>query len=92
MVYRKSISPRAGIVQVQIDDNEPFTVDSYFHNGWGTYNDYMIILDTCEKKEHTVRITFTGEKSKQTLEKASCLQIKPEEVGSKFTLVEFLSA
>ncbi|MEG2003132.1 MAG: SGNH/GDSL hydrolase family protein [Clostridia bacterium] len=90
IVSRRSISPKYGVVTVKIDDKEPITIDGYFHNGWGTYNDYKLIIDECESKIHRVLITFNDVKSNEIIEKSTEYGIKSEDIALKFIISEFL--
>ena len=90
MVTRRSVNPKTGSVEVSIDNGDPFLLDGYFHNGWGTHNDYRVIIDSAEKKRHTVTVKFTGKPSKEGLEKAEADGLPHTIVGSRFIISEFL--
>lgn len=90
IVTRRSISPKIGIVSISVDGEKPFLLDGYFHNGWGTHNNYRVIIDSEETKTHTVTITFTGNASKEAIEKAKEEGLSPSLAGSKFIISEFL--
>ena len=90
IVTRRSISPKIGIVSISIDGEKPFLLDGYFHNGWGTHNNYRVIIDSEETKTHTVTVTFTGNASKEAREKAKEEGLSQSLAGSKFIISEFL--
>ena len=87
LVTRRSIKATAGVAKVEIDGN-CFDLDAFFAGGWGTHNNYRVIVDEETPKERTLKLTFTGQKSPETLAYAEKQGISEEEAAGKFILSE----
>lgn len=90
LVSRKSLNPQIGSVIVKVDGNDPIEIDGYFHEGWGTHNNYRIIIDDSIEKHHIVTVTFSDKKNENARKKLISEGKNPNDASTKFILSEFI--
>ncbi len=60
------IRKNMGIAKASVDDFPPVMLDAWFDQTWGGYPQLEILAKNLENKEHTITITLTNEKAKES--------------------------
>ncbi|MBD7914689.1 SGNH/GDSL hydrolase family protein [Clostridium sp. Sa3CUN1] len=67
LLYKKSIKETSGKIQVSIDGNTPFIIDTYFENGWGDYSETKLLISDKESDNHTIEIKLIDDEVKNEI-------------------------
>lgn len=61
LLYKKTIKDSATKLLINIDDNEPLIIDTFFENGWGDYSATELLVEGLLKENHKIEIKVLNE-------------------------------